>query len=69
MISLAAFAGQAIQLRFLFNSGDTASNGLIGWFVAAVWVSGPPSCSVMPPTVFVDGFESGDTSAWSSTFP
>jgi extracellular elastinolytic metalloproteinase len=46
-ISLAAFAGQAIRVRFRFDSVDGIDNGFIGWFVddVVVAVSDPCSCS------------------------
>jgi hypothetical protein len=67
-ISLAAFAGQVIQLRFRFDTVDGVSNGFLGWFVDDVEVTGTSECAGGG-VIFSDGFESGDTSAWSSTAP
>ncbi len=63
-ISLAAFAGSSIQLRFRFDSTDDAENAFTGWLVDDVVVTG--SCpGGGDPLIFADGFESGDVSAWS----
>ncbi len=45
-LSLAAFAGQTVQLRFRFNSVDEVSNNFTGWFIDDVVVTGTcsPSC-------------------------
>ena len=43
-ISLAAFAGQVIQIRFIFNTVDHISNGFTGWFIDDVAVTGTSSC-------------------------
>ena len=67
-IDLSAFDGQAIQLRFRFNSGDGVGNDQIGWLVDDVIVTGTSSCAIGP-EIFSDGFESEDTSLWSSTVP
>jgi len=40
LISLAAFAGQQIQVRFLFDSVDDQFNDFVGWFVDDVVVVG-----------------------------
>ncbi|MEM7354267.1 MAG: M36 family metallopeptidase, partial [Acidobacteriota bacterium] len=44
-ISLAAFAGQQIQVQFVFNSGDGVANNFIGWFVDDVTVTGESQCT------------------------
>ena len=63
-LSLAAFAGQSIQVRFRFDSVDDSFNGFTGWLIDDVVVTG--ACSGGgPDTIFADGFESGDTSVWS----
>jgi extracellular elastinolytic metalloproteinase len=43
-ISLADFAGQAIQLRFRFDTGDAISNAFIGWFIDDVTVTTESAC-------------------------
>jgi extracellular elastinolytic metalloproteinase len=44
-ISLAAFAGQVIQVRFDFDTVDGASNNFPGWFIDDVDVTGSSSCT------------------------
>lgn len=44
-ISLAAFAGQAIQVRFHFDSTDNSFNAFTGWLVDDVVVTGSSSCA------------------------
>lgn len=67
-ISLAAYAGQSIELRFRFDSVDEIENGFVGWLVDDVVVDG---CGVGggggggPDLIFADGFESGDVSSWT----
>lgn len=68
-IDLSAFDGQAIQLRFRFNTGDGQANNFVGWFVDDVAVTGMSTCGEGGASIFTDGFESGDTSAWSDTQP
>ncbi len=55
-----AFAG--------FGLGTDASTPGPGSTTATNGFSVPPGCLVGP-SIFADGFESGDTSAWSLTFP
>ncbi len=43
-ISLAAYAGDTIRLRFTFNSVDSVSNTFLGWFIDDVQVTGAPTC-------------------------
>ena len=43
-ISLAAFAGASVQVRFNFDSGDSVSNTFVGWMVDDVEVTGQSSC-------------------------
>ena len=67
-ISLAAFAGQAIQIRFRFNSVDGVDNNFTGWMIDDVVVTGTTSCDPGE-GIFADGFEAGNTSAWDSQVP
>lgn len=63
---LSAWAGQEIQLRFLFSTD--ASGIANGWWIDDIEVSGavvPGSC--LADTLFFDGFESGSTAAWFLT--
>ena len=53
-ISLAAFAGQQIQVRFTFNSGDGVANNFVGWFVDDVVVTGESQCAPIGCTVDTD---------------
>ena len=66
-ISLAAWAGQTIEVRFRFDSVDEISNDFTGWMIDDVVVTG--ECDSGPSLIFTDGFESGDFSAWSSSSP
>jgi extracellular elastinolytic metalloproteinase len=52
-ISLASYAGQVIQIRFTFDSGDGVSNNFTGWLVDDVVVSGESPCggNNTPPVV------------------
>jgi hypothetical protein len=66
-ISLSAFAGQDIQIRFRFDTIDGSFNAFIGWAVDDVVVTGetcndppPPGCT----TLHNVGFEAG-TGGWS----
>jgi hypothetical protein len=56
-IDLSAFADEAIQVRFSFNTGDATANNQIGWFIDDVVVTNEPlSCSDpvnTPPTVSI----------------
>ena len=63
-ISLAAFAGQDIEIRFRFDSDDDFGNDFTGWFVDDVVVTGECGGSG-PDLIFSDGFESGDFNAWT----
>ncbi len=62
---LTSYAGQSVQFRFRLGSDSSVSNP--GWSVDDVVVQ---SCTVGTLTnLFSDGFESGNTSAWSQTTP
>ncbi len=64
-VDLGAFAGQTVQLGFRMTSD--AYVGREGWYVDDVVVK---SCvSTLAPEIFADGFEGGDTSAWTDTIP
>lgn len=65
VVDLDAYAGQSA--RFRFRLGTDTSVGREGWYIDDVHVQ---SCEVSGVALpFDDGFESGDTSAWSSTGP
>jgi fibronectin type 3 domain-containing protein len=69
--SLATWANQDIMIRWALST-DTSVNGS-GWWVDDIAITNvevPSSCEGgASPFVFGDGFESGDTSAWSATLP
>ncbi len=52
-LPLAAFAGQSIQIRFLFDSDDEQFNQFTGWMIDDVQVTG----CVVTTELFSDGFE------------
>lgn len=60
-----AWAGQSAQLRFSFYSIDSVDNDFAGFYIDDVqlYVSDPAA------EIFDDGFESGDTSAWTGVAP
>ena len=62
IVDLDAFAGETV--RFRFRLATDSSVGREGWYIDDVVVQG---CAVTG--IFSDGFESGDTSVWSSTEP
>ena len=67
-VSLASYAGQTIRLRWQYSS-DGLEN-LEGWYVDDIVISHaqvPSTCA--PNGIFLDGFESSDTDAWSSVAP
>jgi len=43
-VSLAAFAGQTVRIRFRFDSMDAIGNGFVGWLIDDVVVTGNPMC-------------------------
>ena len=55
-ISLAAFAGETIQIRFAFDSVDAIENGFTGWLIDDVAVTRQSSCTGpvnIPPAVTI----------------
>ncbi|HKI02267.1 MAG TPA: hypothetical protein VKK31_09820 [Thermoanaerobaculia bacterium] len=64
-VNLGAFAGPNTKLRWL--EGDDSSAEATGWFVDSVTVSDVGVCTAN--AIFSDGFESGNTSAWSGVSP
>ena len=64
IVDLADFVGQSVAFRWRF--GSDSSIAVTGWWVDDVDVVKVNACSN---AIFIDGFESGDTSAWSLTFP
>jgi hypothetical protein len=69
--SLAAWADEDVMLRWVLSSdGYTTGNG---WWVDDIEITNvgvPEDCTTQTePPMFSDGFQSGDTSAWSAVFP
>jgi len=69
--SLAAWAGKEVQLRWVLSTDGGLTR--TGWWVDDITITNvavPGSCtSQTEPPLFADGFESGDTSAWSYATP
>jgi Immune inhibitor A-like, MAM domain len=63
VVDLSDYAGSNVKLRFRLAT-DSIS-GREGWYIDDVKVSSPADCLDIF-TVFHDGFESGDTTMWSS---
>ncbi len=61
VVDLTAFAGQTVKLRFRLATDTSVSRE--GWYIDDVSVQ---SCEAR---IFGDGFESGNTSAWSGSNP
>ncbi|MGD8440413.1 MAG: hypothetical protein PVG53_07740, partial [Holophagae bacterium] len=65
--SLGSWAGQNVIVRWLFSSDSYVGGD--GWWIddiAITDVSVPGSCTSTGSAIFADGFESGDTGAWSN---
>lgn len=60
VVEIDAFAGETVQFRFRLATDNLVSHP--GWWIDDVKVQ---ACSAT--SIFADGFETGDTSAWSST--
>jgi len=66
VVDLTAYAAEKITLRFRLATDSSVSRE--GWYIDDVRVITPSDCT-SGPDLFHDGFESGDTTAWSSTAP
>ena len=64
IIDLDAWAGETV--RFRFRMATDSSVGREGWYIDDIAVQ---SCDGEAGVIFEDGFESGDTSLWSSEQP
>lgn len=64
VVDLDAYAGETVQLRFRLGTDSSVDHP--GWDIDDVWVQ---SCVPYDTNglIFRDGFESGDTSAWTSS--
>ena len=63
-VDLSAYAASGDSVVLRFDLGVDGCNGALGWYVDNVQVCGSGSFAI-----FADGFESGDTSLWTSTTP
>jgi len=69
-VSLAAWANQDVMIRWQFSS-DAAENGS-GWWIDDISITNvevPGTCETVSEGIFGDGFEGGDTEAWSIAVP
>jgi len=66
VVDLTDYAGQNVMLRFRLATDTSASRE--GWYIDDVRVITPANCFDNT-SIFRDGFESGDMTAWSSTSP
>ena len=64
VVELDSYAGETVQFRF--RIGTDSFVGQPGWDIDDVYVQ---SCIPAEPPFFEDGFESGDTTAWTVTVP
>jgi hypothetical protein len=65
VVDIDAYAGQTARFRFSLATDSSVSRE--GWYIDDVAVQ---ACvPALVPEIFADGFESGDTSAWSTTTP
>ena len=65
VLELSQMPGNQIWLRFRLGADSGVSDQ--GWWIDDIRIDGTASCA--PPEVFADGFESGDTTAWSDGMP
>jgi hypothetical protein len=60
LVDLTAYSGELAKVGFYHQGAHALSTGA-GWYVDEIGITGI--------IIFTDGFESGDTSAWSNTVP
>lgn len=65
VVDLSPWAGQTVRLRFRVTSDNSVGRTPDGWYLDDLLVQ---SCTSVQ-SLFVDGFESGGTSAWSAALP
>jgi bacillopeptidase F (M6 metalloprotease family) len=65
VVNLDAYAGETARFRFRLGTDSSVSRE--GWYVDDLYVQSCEAGAVGLP--FDDGFESGDSSAWSATVP
>ena len=66
VVDLTAYAGSNVKLRFRMATDSSVSRE--GWYIDDVRVITPSDC-FDGTSIFRDGFESGDTTVWSSATP
>jgi extracellular elastinolytic metalloproteinase len=72
-ISLASYAGQAIQVVFRFDTIDNIANDFTGWFIDDVVVTGDSACDNAAPVVSItsppnsSSFDEGTVIAFAAT--
>ena len=64
IVDLTSYAGQTVQFRFRLGTDTSVTHE--GWYIDDMIVQ---NCLSGDPMPFLDGFESGNTSAWSLTVP
>jgi len=67
IVDLANFAGESVLFRWRFGCDSSVSD--VGWWVDDATIIQGSDCDQLGDLIFMDGFESGDTSIWSSTGP
>jgi hypothetical protein len=66
VVDISDYAGQTVQFRFRFASDSSVGRAAGAWFLDDVKVQ---NCTTASLDIFSDGFESGNTTAWSATVP
>lgn len=66
-ISLAAFAGETLQVQFRLNTVDSIANSTLGWMIDDVVVTTSAACTP-PPSCVPPAFDfEGDNSPWTAS--
>ncbi len=65
-VDVSDFNGQDVMFRWRMGCDSSVSD--VGWWVDDIRIFSGSECT-QGPEIFLDGFESGDTTAWSSTAP
>ena len=66
---LTPWTGQEILLRWVYSSKTDGPLTFEGWWVDTISLSHVDLPQACTPSLFTDGFESGDTTFWTSTSP
>jgi hypothetical protein len=67
VVDLADFTGESVLFRWRFGCDNQVSD--VGWWVDDVTIIKASDCDQLASLIFVDGFETGDTSKWSPATP